>query len=265
MKGMNKKSVMSLLGILLSLVLLTACGSGGDAGGEYLPGSHWNLTALNGGAPVAGTFITLNFDENLAVFGSDGCNNYRTTATVDGKNIEFAQPGAGTLMACDDPVMSQATAFQEALAAAETFSATAGGLALMDAKGTEVATFTAASQELSGTAWIVINYNNGREAVVSAIGGTELSATFGDDGQVSGTAGCNNYFASFEADAAAGTITIGQPGSTMMACAEPEGIMEQEQEFLAALATAATYRIEGNMLEMRTADDALAMMMQLAQ
>ncbi len=51
----------------------------------------------------------------------------------------------------------------------------------------------------------------------------------------------------------------------MMACAEPEGIMEQEQEFLAALATAATYRIQGNMLEMRTADDALAMMMQLAQ
>ena len=55
-----------------------------------MPGSSWNLTALNGSAPAAGTFITLNFDNNLAVFGSDGCNNYRTTATVDGGNIEIA-------------------------------------------------------------------------------------------------------------------------------------------------------------------------------
>jgi heat shock protein HslJ len=134
----------------------------------------------------------------------------------------------------------------------------------MDGDGNEVATFAAASQELSGTSWIVTNYNNGREAVVGVITGTEITASFAEDGQVSGTAGCNSYFASYEADPAAGTITIGDVGSTMMACAEPEGIMEQEQEYLAALATAATYRIQGNTLEMRTADDALAVIMQLA-
>jgi heat shock protein HslJ len=110
----------------------------------------------------------------------------------------------------------------------------------------------------------VISYNNGREAVVSVLLDTEITASFGDDGQVTGTAGCNNYFASYEADAEAGTITIGQAGSTMMACAEPEGIMEQEQEYLAALATAATYSIQANTLEMRTADNALAVVMQLA-
>jgi len=261
---MSKKSAVLIFGVMLNLVLFTACTSGGDGGEEFLPGSSWNLTALNGGAPIAGTFITLNFDENPAVFGSDGCNNYRTTVTVDGDNIEFAQPGAATLMACDEPVMSQATAYQEALAAAETFTATSEELVLMDGAGNELATFAVASQELSSTSWIVISYNNGREAVVSVINGTEITASFGDDGQVSGTAGCNNYFASYEADAEAGTITIGQAGSTMMACAEPEGIMEQEQGYLAALATAATYRIEANTLEMRTADGALAAMMQLA-
>ncbi len=261
---MSKRSSVLICGVVLSLVFLVACASGGDGGEEYLPGSSWNLTALNGSVPMTGTFITINFDESLAVFGSDGCNNYRTTATVDGKNIEFAQPGAATLMACEEPIMSQATAFQEALAAAETFSATEEDLVLMDGDGNEVATFAVASQELSGTSWIVTSYNNGREAVVSVIGGAEITASFGEDGQVSGTAGCNNYFASFEADAEAGTITIGQAGSTMMACEEPEGIMEQEQEYLAALATAATYRVQGNTLEMRTTDDALAVMMQLA-
>lgn len=261
---MNKRLAVQVLGTALCLVALVACESGGDAGGDNLPGSSWNLTALNGSAPVTGTFITLNFDENLAVFGSDGCNNYRTTATVDSENIEFAQPGAATLMACDEPIMAQATAFQEALAAAETFSATGEELILMDGDGNEIATFSAASQELSGTSWIVTSYNNGREAVVTVLNGTEITASFAEDGQVGGSAGCNNYFASYEAEADAGTITIGQAGSTMMACAEPEGIMEQEQEFLVALTTAATYRVQGNTLEMRTADDALAAMMQLA-
>ena len=245
-------------------MLFTACGSASSAGEEFLPGSSWNLSALNGSAPLAGTVITLNFDENLAAFGSDGCNNYRRTVTVNGANIEFGQSGPSTLMACEEPIMAQATAYQEALAAAETFSATAEALVLMDSAGNEVATFAVASQELSGTSWIVTNYNNGREAVVGVVSGTEITANFGDDGQVSGTTGCNNYFASYEADAEAGTITIGQAGSTLMACAEPEGIMEQEQEFLAALATAATYRIQGSTLEMRTADDALALMLQLA-
>ena len=50
-----------------------------------------------------------------------------------------------------------------------------------------------------------------------------------------------------------------------MACEEPEGIMAQEQAFLAALAMATTYRVQGNTLDLRTADDALAVMMQRAQ
>ena len=161
--------------------------------------------------------------------------------------------------------MSQASAFQESLAAAETFSATEQELILLDGGGNELAAFAVVSQELSGTSWIVTSYNNGREAVVGVISGTEMTAAFGDDGQVSGTAGCNNYFASYEAEAEAGTITIDQIGLTDMACEGPDGIMEQEQAFLAALATAVTYRVEGNTLELRTADDALAAMMQRTQ
>lgn len=258
---MNKRLGFLILVGLLSLALLTACTSaGGDAGGDNLPGSSWNLTMLNGSAPVAGTTITLNFDDNLAAFGTDGCNNYRTSATVDGGNIEFVQSGAATMMACEEPIMTQASAFMDALLAAETFTATETELVLMNGDGNQVATFAAASQGLSGTSWIVTNYNNGREAVVGMIADTELTLSFGDDGQINGTAGCNNYFGSFEADADAGTLTISGVGSTMMACEGPEGVMEQEQEFLAALGTAATYSIQGNTLQIRTADDALALM-----
>ena len=41
----------------------------------------------------------------------------------------------------------------------------------------------------------------------------------------------------------------------------PPGVMEQESEYLAALESAATYRIEGDLLEMRTAADQIAVMM----
>jgi heat shock protein HslJ len=92
--------------------------------------------------------------------------------------------------------------------------------------------------------------------VVSPIIDTELTAAFGSHGTVSGSASCNSDSAGYEVDG--NTITISLPISTMMACAEPEGIMEQEQEFLTALGTAATYQIRGDSMEMRTVEGSIA-------
>jgi heat shock protein HslJ len=116
--------------------------------------------------------------------------------------------------------------------------------------------FAAQSTDLAGTAWIVSGYNSGREAVASPIFGTELTATFGQDGTLSGSAGCNNYNASYQVDGA--SMTIGPAVSTRKACAGPEGIMDQELQYLAALQTAATYELRGDKLEMRTAEGLLA-------
>jgi heat shock protein HslJ len=41
-------------------------------------------------------------------------------------------------------------------------------------------------------------------------------------------------------------------------CIAPDGVMEQEAAFVAALQSAATYSMQGGRLEMRTADDAMA-------
>ena len=43
-----------------------------------------------------------------------------------------------------------------------------------------------------------------------------------------------------------------------MFCSEPEGIIDQEAQYLAALETAETYKIQGLNMEMRTANGALA-------
>jgi heat shock protein HslJ len=131
------------------------------------------------------------------------------------------------------------------------------------ADGALVATFekAAASSGLPGTSWIVTGYNNGKQAVVSTMAGTDLTANFGIDGKLSGRAGCNNYSATYQAE---GTkITIGPAVSTKKFCANPEGVMDQETQYLAALSTAAMYRIDGSKMELRTADGALAVSLQM--
>jgi heat shock protein HslJ len=105
---------------------------------------------------------------------------------------------------------------------------------------------------LAGTRWEVVNYNNGRGALVSVLDNTRIALDFGTDGQITGNAGCNNYFGYYQLSG--NNITIGQPANTSLTCAEPEGVMEQEAEFLATLQTAATFRIDGDMLEVRSAD-----------
>ena len=73
---------------------------------------------------------------------------------------------------------------------------------------------------------------------------------------MSGSAGCNNYTATYKVNG--DNISIGPAAATRMFCPEPDGVMEQEVQYLAALETASTYLIEVDKMEMRTAEGALA-------
>lgn len=223
-----------------------------------LAGTSWVLSALDGSLPLPGTAATLQFNADGTATGTDGCNQFSTTFTQDGTNLTIQAPAASTMMLCPEPVMNQATAYMAALGKTTSFSGGERQLALN--AGTDiVATFVAVSQDLSDTAWDVVMYNNGREAVVGLIAGTEISANFGADGSLTGNAGCNEYVAGYTTDGSA--ITISTPGVTFRFCPEPEGIMDQEFAYLAALESAATFRVEGDSLEMRTAGDQMAVLM----
>ncbi|MCL4857844.1 MAG: META domain-containing protein [Caldilineaceae bacterium] len=255
------RTMIKLYLLAIGLLLLTACGPAGAApvvASIDLAGTSWVLSSLNGELPLPGVTATLQFGEDGTAAGSDGCNRFSTTFTQEGYDLTINQPMASTMMACMEPVMDQAVAYMAALGRTTGFSATERQLFLQDGNQI-VATFVASSQNLAGTSWEVTSFNNGREAVVGVLLGTDISANFGADGQVTGNAGCNDYFASYTVDGAA--ITIGQAGSTLRLCVDPPGVMEQEAEFLAALASAATFNVEGNLLQMRTADDQLALVM----
>jgi hypothetical protein len=53
-------------------------------------------------------------------------------------------------------------------------------------------------------------------------------------------------------------ISIGPLASTTKSCGSPTGVKEHQNAYLAALASATTYSIQGATLELRTADGAIA-------
>ncbi len=88
-----------------------------------------------------------------------------------------------------------------------------------------------------GKSWLLVSYGNGEAPPA----GVEATAEF-VDGQIVGSAGCNAYFGAYETDGS--EMTTGPMGSTMMFCADPEGVMDLEQEFLAAIGAAETFEVE---------------------
>jgi heat shock protein HslJ len=112
---------------------------------------------------------------------------------------------------------------------------------------------------LAGTSWRVTGYNNGRRR--SALAGHEPTLAW-TDGRIASSTGCNRYGASYAHDGA--KLAFGPPAATRKRCADPERIMEQEQQFLQALQGVATARIDGDRLELRTGLAALAVTLVLA-
>ncbi len=104
----------------------------------------------------------------------------------------------------------------------------------------------AAPLTLEGVTWQVSQYWADGAAAAPAGTATMLF----EDGQVSGSGGCNRFFASYELDGS--QLTVGMAGSTMMAC--EEDVMASEQAVLAALSRTASFAVAGQQLHLFDAD-----------
>jgi len=233
-------------------------GEGGSDGAtiDSLSGQAWTLVALTGQEVGPGPAVTIRFETDATLSGFDGCNRYRGGFSVEGSALRIPHELVTTRMACSQPLMRRAHAYAQALARTTVFAIEGSRLSLRDSADKQLAVFEADGLTLAGTSWEVIAYNNGKQAVVSVINGTHITALFGDDAQVTGSAGCNQYFAEYLA--VDESITIGLAGATRRYCAEHEGVMDQEAHYLEALRSAATFRLEGGRLTLRAGDGALA-------
>ena len=94
---------------------------------------------------------------------------------------------------------------------------------------------------LNGTTWSLTAYSK-----TQPIEGSTLTAEFAD-GQIRGSAGCNSYSGSYKSQG--DKITVSEIAMTLMACMEPEGIMDQEQTFLTFLRDAQTFKLSDGQLQ----------------
>ena len=194
--------------------------------------------------------------ENGEVSGSSGCNRFFGPYEADGDSISIGPLGS-TLIACPEPVMEQEFGFLSSLQSASTFEILVDRLTLSNAAGDIVVTFVEGEPlNLTGTRWIANGVNNGRGGVQSVVIGNEITALFTEDGSISGSAGCNNYSGTYGVDGE--NISFGPLVANERFCEEPQGTMEQEQEYLAALGTVATWNIDGDLLDLRTAEGSRA-------
>lgn len=188
------------------------------------------------------------------VNGSGGCNSY-------GGQYAYREPEISmdalvtTEMFCMEPegVMDQETAFYEAMNAAATVELTAEGqLRLLDESGETLLLFerddepAGEATALIGTTWLLTTFIEG-DTASSVIAGSEITLTLGDDGQLFGSAGCNQYNAPYTADAQ-NLVLTGPPNATRIACSDPPGVLEQETRYLSWLDDVARYEVEGDRL-----------------
>ena len=254
--------VLGLGAVCALLAALVGLTSARAASQPTLTGQTWQLTKL-GRVDRAKAGITVRFTPGGKVSGFAGCNSFSSTYVSSGSSITISRKLAVTRKACARLVMAQERLYLAALTASKTYSIAGGVLKLKGKTGVTLATFAVQSQSLAGTHWVVVDYNNGKQAVVSVLAGTKLTANFDTAGHIAGFAGCNDYNGPVNATPA--KISIGPLASTRKFCSTPTGVMDQESAYLAALASAATYSIQGTTLELRTAGGAIAASFSRAQ
>jgi heat shock protein HslJ len=257
----NRSAGHALAGLAGAALLLgvSTVTSAGPASPALLEGSGWRLEQVQsdgglidaiGGHPAP----VLRFSSGRLT-GSTGCNRLVGSYTADGDRLQVKPDMATTMMACPEPLMTQERAVADALGRAAEFSVDGNRLTIRDAGGQPLLVLSArADQPLTGTSWRLMAYNNGRQAVVSALPDSTFMLQLRDDGQFAGKA-CNNYRGGYERDGDELRL-VGPIAATRMACAQPEGVMEQEAAYFAALERVARFHIEGGELILSDADGA---------
>ena len=263
---MNRRMLMTMCGVALVLGLALAgtvvsgCGSseGRDGQVEELTWILQSYRVADGEtkAVPAGVRVDAVFAAGK-VSGSSGCNTYQGPARIAGSRMENG-PLATTKKRCLPSVMEIEQAYLANLESATTavVEDESGSLVIQDADGDAILTFAVEKpREFPGSSWKLVSCTNGTGGVVSVLENTHVNITFDENGSLAGLAGCNSYWGTYTTEG--DKLSIGSVGSTELACAEPAGIMEQEAAYLKALQDAATFKIKGDALELRSSDGSL--------
>jgi len=108
--------------------------------------------------------------------------------------------------------------------------------------------------DFEDTLWYLESYGQ-TDDMKSVLEHTNISATFDSkDGRVHGNAGCNGYTGSYKLDEGFAVSAI---SCTELGCTQPEGIMEQEDEYLKILESGNSLTVEDGQLKITGSEGVL--------
>lgn len=243
----------------LVLVTMAGCGSSDSEDSSSsspsktpLVGTHWLLND-SADLPTNGGSVTAEFVDGR-VGGSSGCNTYNAAYVVEGKKLTIGPEIASTRMACEPGPTEVEAAYLERLPNVGEYKIDGTTLDLLDADGTTLLSYKAVdgAEAIVGQ-WEATSFYTG-SSVTSVAVGSKLTAAFTGD-EISGDGGCNTFGGGYKATKS--TIKIGPLRSTLKACTDMK-LQGQEQQYLAALELATSFRVKGDQLTLFRDDDVIA-------
>ncbi len=237
---------------------LPGTGDGQPSGAENpLVNSRWRLVSFGeemGETPVlAGTEVTLEFDDAGLAAGSGGCNTFSSSYSQQDGEIAFSAI-VTTERACTAAgVMDQEQHYYQALQSAVRYQIEGdrmqirydgGVLNFVNQNVAAVATPPGEINPLADTRWSLASYGEPGDEKPT-VSGAAPTLEFDGQNQAGGSGGCNSFGAPYSVFG--DTLSFGQLASTLMLCAKQE-VGQQETEFFNALQNAGSFQLTGNSL-----------------
>ncbi len=132
--------------ILVAGAALEGCFSASKVGsknGNQLTRANWMFKSLIGRGSATETSISLRFDEQNVMNGSDGCNYYRGGISFSGSTVHINGNIVTTRKVCKGPLASRVNAYIKALERVNSFVIKDDHLVLYDKCKVKIAVFKA--------------------------------------------------------------------------------------------------------------------------
>jgi heat shock protein HslJ len=98
------------------------------------------------------------------------------------------------------------------------------------------------------TSLVLVSYLDNQGQQASVLPGTKITAVLGANNSLTGSAGCNTYSTTYRVNGS--TLTIAPTATGQVMCSDPQGIMEQEQAYLAALTRVNSFQVAGDTVKL---------------
>ncbi|MET0773297.1 MAG: META domain-containing protein [Candidatus Limnocylindrales bacterium] len=211
-----------------------------ESAGLRLTRSHWRLTRLDGTAIPARAGIELAFSASGRVTGSGGCNELEASWTYLGGDRITMGGFSATRGTCTRDAARVERLLVRRLILATTFTIDGSELSFLTTEGKrlEFRSLGRTGSELVGD-WALTAVDGAPAADLP-----RSTATFSEDGTISGMAGCNQFHGRYTVDDTA--IRVRRVLAGIGTCADH--VMKQELGLLDGLESAGSWTVDGDTL-----------------